>query len=73
MLFRRVSKRMGNRYAVNGVRHELAVLKKLRHPNVTCLHEVIDDPSRNKLYLVLEYVPGGILCRSGMYMCDCLR
>ena len=58
---------MGNQYAVNGVRHELAVLKKLRHPNITQLHEVIDDPMRNKLYLILEYVSGGFVCRSGMY------
>ena len=40
------------------------MLKKLRHPNITQLFEVIDDPGRNKLYMLLEYVPGGVLCRS---------
>eukprot|EP00966_Prymnesium_polylepis_P260046 6006995-Prymnesium_polylepis.2 len=31
----------------------------LRHPNVVRLHEVIDDPVKDKLYLILDYVPGG--------------
>lgn len=47
--------------STNPLRLEIAVLKKLRHPNVTYLHEVIDDPNCNKVYLVLEYVEGGAL------------
>ena len=62
---RRITSQMGSQYEMNGVKHEIAVLKKLRHPNIVPLYEVIDDPGRNKLYLILEYVPGGVLCRSG--------
>lgn len=38
---------------------EVAILKKARHPNVVSLIEVIDDPTRNKVYLILEYVEHG--------------
>ena len=38
---------------------EIAVMKKMSHPNLTKLIEVIDDPSCNKIYLVLEFVEGG--------------
>jgi SNF1-activating kinase 1 len=38
---------------------EIAVLKKARHHNVVSLLEVIDDSSKNKVYLVLEYVERG--------------
>ena len=30
---------------------EIAIMKKLNHPNVIKLHEVIDDPEEDKLYL----------------------
>lgn len=40
-------------------KREVAILKKARHQNVVSLLEVIDDPSKNKVYLVLEYVEGG--------------
>ena len=41
------------------VKKEVAILKKARHPNVVSLLEVIDDPSRHKVYIVLEYVEQG--------------
>lgn len=40
-------------------KREVAILKKARHPNVVSLLEVIDDPKKNKVYLVLEYVEKG--------------
>ncbi|KAK9849502.1 hypothetical protein WJX84_009237 [Apatococcus fuscideae] len=40
---------------------EIAVMKKLAHPNIVKLHEVIDDPSTDSLLLVMEYVDGGTL------------
>ncbi|KAK5946988.1 hypothetical protein PMZ80_001134 [Knufia obscura] len=40
-------------------KREVAILKKARHPNVVSLLEVIDDPNKNKVYLVLEYVENG--------------
>ena len=33
---------------------EIAILKKIRHPNVVALLEVIDDPELKKIYMVLN-------------------
>lgn len=57
-------RRLGKLSAVDNeiedeTRKEVAILKKARHPNVVGLYEVIDDPSKNKVYLVLEYVELG--------------
>jgi [calcium/calmodulin-dependent protein kinase] kinase len=41
------------------VRKEIAVLKKLHHPNIRTLHEVIDDEFKKELILVLEYCQTG--------------
>ncbi|CAO1634173.1 unnamed protein product [Jaminaea pallidilutea] len=41
------------------IRRELAIMKKLDHPNVISLFEVLDDPSRDELYMVVEYCPDG--------------
>ncbi|KKK13073.1 serine/threonine protein [Aspergillus ochraceoroseus] len=49
--------RLGN--AEDKVKREVAILKKARHPNVVSLLEVIDDPNRQKVYIVLEYVENG--------------
>ncbi|KAL4921569.1 hypothetical protein BDW62DRAFT_113003 [Aspergillus aurantiobrunneus] len=53
---RRLGK-LGN--AEDKVKKEVAILKKARHPNVVSLLEVIDDPNRQKVYIVLEYVENG--------------
>ena len=39
----------------------MAVLKSLVHNNVVKLHEIIDDPRDDCLYLVMDYLPGGTL------------
>ncbi|CAG5132295.1 unnamed protein product, partial [Candidula unifasciata] len=41
------------------VYREIAILKKLDHPNVVKLVEVLDDPDEDKLYLVFELVEKG--------------
>ena len=41
------------------VKKEVAILKKARHTNVVALLEVIDDPSRKKVYIVLEWIERG--------------
>ena len=41
------------------VQREIAIMKKLVHPHLVSLYEVIDDGRQDALYLVLEYVPGG--------------
>jgi len=38
---------------------EISVMKSLQHPNIVQLFEVIDDPSDDKLLMVMEYVEGG--------------
>ncbi|KAJ4002147.1 other/CAMKK/ELM protein kinase [Lentinula boryana] len=41
------------------IRKEVAVLKSCRHPHIVQLLEVIDDPSHDRVFLVLEYLAGG--------------
>lgn len=41
------------------VYREIALLKKLDHPNVVKLVEVLDDPDEDNLYLVFELVQRG--------------
>ena len=37
--------------ALQDVMREIAIMKKLDHPNVIKLYEVIDDPETDKLFL----------------------
>ena len=53
--------RHGKGTALDSALREIAVMKRLRHPNVVQLIEVIDDPARDELYLVMELVTGGTL------------
>uniref|UniRef100_H3BGR3 Calcium/calmodulin dependent protein kinase kinase 2 n=1 Tax=Latimeria chalumnae TaxID=7897 RepID=H3BGR3_LATCH len=45
---------------IERVYQEIAILKKLDHPNVVKLVEVLDDPSEDHLYMVFELVKQGI-------------
>ncbi|XP_044314745.1 uncharacterized protein LOC108041322 isoform X1 [Drosophila rhopaloa] len=45
------------------VYREIAVLKKLDHPNVVKLIEVLDDPLEDSLYMVFELVKQGEVLR----------
>ena len=38
---------------------EIAILKKLDHPNTVKLIEVIDDPHEDKLYMIIEFMEKG--------------
>lgn len=40
---------------------EIEALKRLQHPNIVQLVEVIDDPSTDKLYLVMDYLTKGTI------------
>jgi [calcium/calmodulin-dependent protein kinase] kinase len=44
--------------AMMDVQREVAIMKRLDHPNIVKLYEVIDDPESGRLYLVLEYAEG---------------
>lgn len=37
---------------VDTLRREVAIMKKLRHPNLVTLWEVIDDPKAQQLYMI---------------------
>ncbi|OQR97984.1 kinase [Thraustotheca clavata] len=47
--------------SIMDIKREIAIMKKLNHPNVLRLFEVMDDPHMNKLFLVLEYMQLGDL------------
>ena len=53
--------RHGKGTALDSALREIAVMKRLSHPNVVQLIEVIDDPARDELYLVMELLTGGEL------------
>ena len=53
--------RLGKGTALDSALREIAIMKKLSHPNVVQLIEVIDDPELDELYLVMELVTGGTL------------
>lgn len=38
---------------------EIAIMKKLDHPNIVRLNEILDSPADNKIYMVMEHVDGG--------------
>ncbi|KAB5570527.1 CAMKK/META protein kinase [Coniochaeta sp. 2T2.1] len=48
--------------ALYHIREEIAIMKKLNHPNLVSLIEVLDDPEENSLYMVLE------MCKKGVVM-----
>jgi serine/threonine-protein kinase ULK/ATG1 len=51
-----MKKRIGkDKNAYDCVIAELEVLKRLQHPNIIWLHEIIDDPKKDKIYLVTEW------------------
>ena len=50
--------------SMDDMRKEVAIMKKLSHPNVVNLVTVIDDPGHDNLYLVTEY------CSKGAIMSD---
>ena len=60
--FRRPPPRRGSRAAPDPlaqVNREIAILKKLSHPNVVRLIEVLDDQDDNYLYMVFQYLERG--------------
>ncbi|XWS73707.1 hypothetical protein CRYUN_Cryun02cG0151500 [Craigia yunnanensis] len=48
--------------AMTDVFREVLIMKMLEHPNIVNLIEVIDDPSTDQFYMVLEYVEGKWVC-----------
>lgn len=50
-----------NKNAFANVQQEMAIMKKLDHPYIVKLYEIIDDPKEKKLYLITELVKKGNL------------
>ncbi|KAK4440750.1 Serine/threonine-protein kinase GRIK2 [Sesamum alatum] len=48
--------------AMTDVLREVLIMKVLSHPNIVNLVEVIDDPTTDHFYMVLEYVEGKWVC-----------
>ncbi|XP_070024500.1 serine/threonine-protein kinase GRIK2-like isoform X3 [Nicotiana sylvestris] len=48
--------------AMSDVLREVLIMKMLCHPNIVNLIEVIDDPTTDHFYMVLEYVEGKWVC-----------
>jgi len=45
--------------ALDNVKAEIALMKKIRHPNCVQMIEVIDDESADEVFIILEFVDGG--------------
>lgn len=48
------------------IREEVAIMKKLNHPNLVQLIEVLDDPEEDSLYMVMEMCRKGIVMKVGL-------
>ena len=52
--------------AIDLIREEIAIMKKLNHPNLVSLIEVLDDPREDSLYMVLEMCKKGVVMKVGL-------
>ena len=52
--------------ALHLIREEVAIMKKLHHPNLVQLIEVLDDPEEDSLYMVLEMCKKGVVMKVGL-------
>lgn len=53
------TRKMKVKSALEKVEREVALMKKLAHPNLVEFYEVIDSPDSDMLYMVMEYMPLG--------------
>ena len=58
---RRTSENYSSDDGVQVLSREIEVMKSLRHRNIVSLYEVIDDPLARKVYLIQEYMDGGVV------------
>jgi serine/threonine protein kinase len=52
--------------ALDDVVREIQIMKTLNHKNIVKLHEVINDPNADRLYLVIEYCEKGCIMNEEM-------
>ncbi|TVY26115.1 Calcium/calmodulin-dependent protein kinase kinase [Lachnellula hyalina] len=48
------------------IKEEIAIMKKLNHPNLVSLIEVLNDPDEDSLYMVLEMCKKGVVMKVGL-------
>ncbi|KAH6636166.1 kinase-like domain-containing protein [Chaetomium tenue] len=48
------------------IREEIAIMKKLNHPNLVQLMEVLDDSEDDSLYMVMEMCKKGVVMKVGL-------
>ena len=48
------------------IKEEIAIMKKLHHPNIVSLVEVLDDPTEDSLYMVMEMCKRGVVMKVGL-------
>lgn len=54
------------------LKKEIAIMKKINHPNLLTLYEVIEDPEDKKMYMVMEYIDWGpLMSKKHMIAIDC--
>eukprot|EP00756_Hemistasia_phaeocysticola_P033391 Hpha_TRINITY_DN16462_c5_g4::TRINITY_DN16462_c5_g4_i1::g.161926::m.161926/K07359/CAMKK2; calcium/calmodulin-dependent protein kinase kinase 2 len=51
--------------ALDDVLREVAIMKRLNHPNIIRLFEVIDDPECDKMYIIMDLATNGCIFRLG--------
>ena len=49
--------------AMESLKREIAIMKLVKHPNLVKLHEVMHCEEKEKIYLVVQYVPNGPLSK----------
>ena len=52
--------------AVDLIKEEIAIMKKLNHNNLVSLIEVLDDPAEDSLYMVMEMCQKGVVMKVGL-------
>lgn len=48
------------------IQEEIAIMKKLNHTNLVSLIEVLDDPTEDSLYMVMEMCKKGVVMKVGL-------
>ncbi|KAJ5927951.1 hypothetical protein N7466_006907 [Penicillium verhagenii] len=48
------------------IKEEIAIMKKLNHNNLVSLMEVLDDPTEDSLYMVMEMCKKGVVMKVGL-------
>ena len=43
--------------------NEIEILKKINHPNIINVVEIIDDPKQDNICIVMDYIKNGAIVR----------